>query len=175
MNEVVAIGRPEATEYAAYYEKYVSRVPETDLAAALARNGEETVALLRKIPESRADHRYAPGKWSIREVVQHLVDSERVFGFRAFWFARGSTSPLPGFEQDDFIRESPQATPLSALCDELGELRRSHVGFFSALPADAWTREGVASGNTFTVRAAAAIMIGHFRHHATILGERYGV
>lgn len=174
MNEAVVIGRPDAGEYAPYYEKYVSRVPEADLVETLARNGSETIAYLRKIPQSRAEHRYAPEKWSIRDVVQHVVDSERVFGFRAFWFARGSAAPLPGFEQDDFIRESPPATALAALCDELDLLRRSHVRFFSTLPAEAWSRTGTASGNPFSVRALAAIMIGHFRHHAAVLGERYG-
>jgi len=175
VNEIVAIGRPGADEYAPYYEKYVSRVPEEDLASALAHNGAETLSRLRGIPESRADHRYAPEKWSIRQVVQHVVDTERVFGFRAFWFARGAAGPLPGFEQDDFVREAPPETPLAALCDELDPIRRSHVRFFSALPPEAWSRTGIASGNPFSVRALAAIMIGHFRHHAAVLSERYGV
>jgi hypothetical protein len=170
-----ATQRPSTAEYAAFYEKYVSRVPETDLVHALASDREALLGLIRSIPESRAGHRYAPDKWSIREVFQHVADSERVFGFRAFWFARNGGAELPGFEQDDFIRASPGETSLSDLADELDHLRRSHLAFFEALGPDAWTRKGVASGNPISVRALAAIMVGHSRHHATILSERYGI
>jgi hypothetical protein len=101
-----AIARPDASEYPPYYERYVSRVPESDLLAALAADRSATLDLLRSVPESRADDRYEPGKWSIREVVQHVLDAERVFGFRAFWFARNPGTSLPGFEQDGAGRDA---------------------------------------------------------------------
>jgi hypothetical protein len=171
----VAIGRPEASEYVSYYEKYVSRVPETDLVAALSRDAETTGALLRSIPESRAEHRYEAGKWSIRQVFQHVVDAERVFGFRALWFARNAGSAQPGMEQDDFMKASPAATPLASLASEFDLVRQGHILFFSGLDPEAWTRSGIASGNTFSVRALAAILVGHTRHHGSVLRERYGV
>jgi hypothetical protein len=168
-------GRPEPSEYVPYYERYVSRVPEPDVLAALAADRSATIELLGSIPESKADHRYEPGKWSIREVLQHMVDTERVFGFRAAWFARSPGSSLPGFEQDDFVRTAPPKTTLSTLVSEFDHLRQGHVLFLSALEPNAWTRSGVASGSPVTVRALAAILAGHSRHHAAVLRERYGV
>ena len=173
--QTAAAGRPEPSEYAPYYERYVSRVPEPDLVAALAADRSSVVEIFRPVPESRAEHRYAPGKWSIRQVLQHLVDSERVFGFRAFWFARDAGTPLPGFEQDDFMKTAPPTAPLSALLSEFDHLRQGHVQLFAALEPEAWTRAGVASGNSVSVRALAAIIAGHSRHHAAVLRERYGV
>jgi hypothetical protein len=169
----VVLGRPEPSEYAAYYEKYVSRVPEEDLAAALENDRRAIMELLRPIPESRAGHRYDPAKWSIREVVQHVVDSERVFGFRGFWFARNAGDSLPGFEQDDVMRSAPPGTPLADLVAELDHVRSGHVRFFRALDPEAGNRSGIASGNPVSVRAIAAIIVGHSRHHAAILRERY--
>jgi hypothetical protein len=166
------IGRPEASEYAPYYERYVSKVSEHDLAAALESDREEMLSLLRSIPESRAEHRYEPGKWSIREVAQHVLDTERVFGFRAFWFARGIAAPLPSFEQDDAMKEAP-ASPLSAIAAEFDRVRQGHILCLRALDPAAWMRTGVASGNPVSVRGLVAIMIGHSRHHAGILRERY--
>jgi hypothetical protein len=133
------------------------------------------LALIRSIPEGRADHRYAPDKWSIRQVFHHVIDTERVFGFRAFWFARGGGAELPSFEQDDFIKGVPARQPLASLAAEFDHLRQSHIDFFRALEPEAWRRSGIASGNPFTVRALAAIIVGHSRHHAAVLRERYGV
>jgi hypothetical protein len=172
MNAAV-LGRPEPTEYAPYYEKYVSRVPEDDLVAALERDREAMLSLLRSIPEVRAGHRYEPGKWSIREVVQHVVDSERVFGFRAFWFARKAGDALPGFEQDDVMRSAPADGSLADVAGEFDDVRSGHIRFFRALEPEAWARSGKASGNLISVRAVAAIVAGHCRHHAAILEERY--
>lgn len=167
------IGRPEASEYVAYYEKYVSKAPEEDLAAALENDRKEMLSLVGSIPESRADHRYEPGKWSIREAVQHVVDTERVFGFRAFWFSRGISLSLPSFDQDDAVKGAPAATRLSGVAAEFDRVRQGHVLLFRALEPQAWTRTGVASGNPVSVRALAAIIVGHCRHHAGILRERY--
>lgn len=173
--DTAATERPSPTEYAPYFERYISRVPETHLVDALASDREALLDMLRSIPESRAAHRYAPDKWSIREVAQHIADSERVFGFRAFWFARSGGAELPGFEQDDFIRTAPRDSSLASLAGELDHLRRGHVAFFEALEPEAWTRKGVASGNPVSVRALAAILVGHSRHHAAVLRERYGI
>ena len=171
----VEIGRPEASEYVSYYDRYVSRVPETDLVDALVRDAGTTLSLLRSIPESRADYRYEAGKWSIRQVFQHIVDAERVFGFRALWFARNAGTPQPGMEQDDFVKGAPASPPLASLAAEFEHVRQGHILFFSALDPEAWMRTGVASGNTFTVRALAAILVGHTRHHGTVMRERYGL
>jgi len=172
MNLLVT-GRPDPSEHAPYYEKYTARVPEENLVAALSTDRDALLALIRSIPEPRADHRYAPDKWSIRQVFQHLVDSERVFGFRAFWFARKAPSELPSFEQDDFIKGTSSRQPLASIAAEFEHLRRSHIDFFQALEPEAWRRSGIASGNAFTVRALAAILVGHSRHHAAVLRERY--
>ncbi len=169
----VILGRPEPSEYAPYYERYVSRVPEEDLTAALESDGSAIMDLLRPIPESRAGHKYDPAKWSIRQIVQHVVDSERLFGFRAVWFARNAGDSLPGFEQDDVMRSAPSATPFADLVSELDAVRSGHVRFFRALEPAAWSRSGSASGNLVSVRALAAIIVGHARHHAAILEERY--
>lgn len=171
----VASGHPEPSEHAAYYAKYTILVPEEDLLAALSSNREEVLSLLRSIPEARAEHRYEPGKWSIREVIEHVVDTERVFGFRAFWFARSAQTELPGFEQDDFIRAGSAKASLDALREEFDHVRQGHIAFFDALDGPAWRRSGVASGNRITVRALAAILTGHTRHHARILRDLYGV
>lgn len=174
MNEL-AIGKPAESEYAPFYANYVSKVPEPDLLGALERDREEMLSLLRSIPGSRADHRYEPGKWSIREAVQHVVDAERVFGFRAFWFARSMGTPLPSFEQDDAVKGAPGATPLADVVSEFDRVRQGHVLLFRALAPEAWRRSGVASGKSVSVRALAAIIVGHCRHHAGILRQRYGV
>ena len=171
----IATTRPAPSEYAPYYERYVSRVPESDLVGALSADHEAFLALIRSIPESRSEHRYATDKWSIRQVVQHVVDSERVFGFRAFWFARHGGTELPGFEQDDFIKEAPAGESLGSLAAEFDHVRRGHRIFFEALPPEVWSRTGVASGNRISVRAIAAILVGHARHHAGVLHERYGI
>lgn len=170
---IAAIGRPAESEYAPYYAAYVANVPEPDLLGALEDDRVAMLSLLRSIPESRAEHRYEPGKWSIRQAAQHVVDTERVFCFRAFWFAREIPSPLPSFEQDDAVKSAPSATPLADIASELERVRQANILFFRALEPDAWMRSGTASGKTFTVRALAAIAVGHSRHHAAILRERY--
>ena len=165
-------GRPDSIEYAPYYEKYVSLVPESDLVLALETQLPAALALVRSIPDSKAGHRYEPGKWTVAEVLRHVVDSERVFGFRAFWFARGA-GELPGFEQDDFARATPPDPDLRGLAAELEHVRKAHVLLFGKLDSEAWQRRGIASGNPVTVRALAAILVGHLRHHEKVLRERY--
>lgn len=166
--------RPEGTEAAEYYFKYIELVPEGDICAILSEQLPETLALLRRIPEAESGRRYAADKWSIREVVGHLVDTERLFAFRAFWFARGFDSPLPSFDQNVAVQHaSADERSWSSLVDEFRAVRSATLAFFQHLPEDAWLRRGIASDNPFTVRALAYIAAGHVIHHARILNERY--
>ena len=169
-----APARPEANEYAAYYEKYVSLVPEGEVIETLERQIEETRALLNDIPEERGGHRYEEGKWSIKEIVGHLIDGERVFAYRALRFARNDSTPLPGFEQDDYVRAANfDARTLKDLAGEFEAVRRSTVAFLRSLDAAAWLRRGKANESEASVRALAHIIAGHEAHHVKILRERY--
>lgn len=166
--------RPTASEYAEYYEKYVSLVPETDILQVLRAQREIVHDLISGIPTAQETFRYAPGKWSIRELLGHINDAERVFGFRAFAFAHGDAAPLPGFDENDYVRESNfNQTPLPELLAHFILLRQANSLLLEQLQAEAWTMSGVASDNPITVRALAWIIAGHVRHHLNILQERY--
>jgi hypothetical protein len=169
-----AIGRPAPTEHAPYYEKYVSLVPEGDIVSTLGSQAQTTLSLLGSIPEAQADSRYAPDKWSIKEVVGHVIDCERIFAYRALRFARNDPTPQPGFEQDDYVRNAAFAgIPLTDLAAEFECLRRASVYMFKSLTADAWLRSGSANGADVSVRALAHIIAGHELHHVGILRARY--
>lgn len=134
----------------------------------------ETQALLKGAPASIATHRYAPDKWSVNQMIGHVIDAERIFAARALRFSRNDPTPLPSFEQDDYVRNSDaDKYPLRELVEELEAVRRSTVFFFQHLEDDAWMRSGTASGATVTVRALAFIIAGHELHHRAILQERY--
>ncbi len=166
--------RPDRTEAAPYYFTYIDQVPDGDVCEQLVTQLPVVVGLLRTIPDARSLDRYAPGKWTIREVVNHLTDCERLFAGRAFWFARGLESPLPSFDQEvaaSAARADERSWP--ELIAELEAVRGATVAFFRSLPAEAWDRRGTASDNVFTVRACAFLCIGHVAHHAAILRERY--
>jgi len=168
------INRPDETEYQAYYGKYVSLVQGDDIVAALSGQISETLALLRSVPESQAGFRYADGKWSIKELVGHMIDGERIFAYRALRFARNDRTPLPGFEQDDYIRHASfDACSLGDLIAEFESVRQSTLFLFRHLDAEAWRRRGVASENEVSVRALAYIIAGHELHHAGVLRDRY--
>ena len=168
------ITAPDRTEAAEYYFTYINQVPAGDILQVLEGQAGETLALLRSISEERSEHRYAPDKWSIREVIGHVNDTERLFVFRAFWFARGFDSALPSFDQNIAVSAAAaDARPLSSHVHEFQSVRASTLSFFQNLPADAWTRRGIASDNPFTVRALAYIAAGHVAHHVRILRERY--
>lgn len=168
--------RPDATEYAPFYAGYVARVPEGDVVSALRESGREIVAALGAIPESRGGFRYAPEKWSVREVVGHLVDAERIFCYRALRLARADATPLPGFEENDFVRNAgSDARTLADLVDELRIVREGTVRLFDSFPDDAWERRGVVNGREVSVRALAYITAGHARHHLGVLRERYSI
>lgn len=166
--------RPQRGDVADYYFTYIDQVPDGDIVGLLDAQGRDAVAALRAIPEARSLHRYAPGKWSIKDVVNHLSDCERLFVARAFWFARGFDTALPSFDQDVAVASArADDRPWPDLVDEFAAIRASTTPFFGALTADAWTRRGIASGNPFTVAALAFMCVGHVAHHMTILRERY--
>ncbi len=168
------MNRPDRSEAAEYYLTYINQVPAGDIGQILEAQEPDSVQLLRGIQEERSLHRYAPGKWSIREVVSHMNDTERMFVFRALWFARGFDSPLPSFDQDIAIRGAvADDRPLSSHVEEFRAVRAATLALFRHLPTDAWMRRGIASGNPFTVRALAYITAGHVAHHVRLLRERY--
>ncbi len=166
------LDRPVAGEYASFYAGYVSSVPDGDLLALLERD--ETRRLLGSVTDAVARHRYAPGKWSIKEVVGHIADTERVMSYRALRFGRGDQTPLAGFEQEDFVRGAAwDDVPLAVLLDDLSAVRHATVSLFRGFSDEALARQGTANGTPVTVRALAAIITGHERHHLRIVRERY--
>jgi hypothetical protein len=165
--------RPDRSEYADFYHTYVGVVPDGDIVQTLRAQLTETERLLRDASEGRADFRYAPGKWTLKEVVGHLVDAEWVFTVRALHFARGDTQPLPGMDQEEFAARASFAQPLPVLVEQLRSLRAASVLFFEALTDAEWNRTGNASGCDFTVRSIAWIIAGHELHHRKVLAERY--
>ncbi|MCM3900918.1 MAG: DinB family protein [Pyrinomonadaceae bacterium] len=172
MNE--NIGKPDTTEYLPYYGRYVSLVPDGDILTVLGEQAEETAGLLNSIPESRANFRYAPDKWSIKELVGHLIDCERIFAYRALRFARNDQTPLSGFEQDDYVSNASfDSCRLADLSSELRSVRQSTILLFKHLDTNAWMRSGLANDSEASVRALAHIIAGHELHHRQILRTRY--
>jgi hypothetical protein len=168
--------RPTETDFAPFYARYVALVPETDILEVLEQQAEEIRRLAGSVPAGRETHRYAEGKWSIREVLGHLVDGERVFGYRAFCISRGEAAALPSFDENQYVAAArSDATPLRELADELALVRRSNLVVLRRLEPREWARVGTASGRPVTVRALAWVMAGHPRHHVLILRERYGL
>jgi uncharacterized damage-inducible protein DinB len=170
------IAKPDASEYAPYYGRYLDLVPDGDILGTLASQIGGTLADLRKISEADTLKRYADGKWSVREVLGHMIDTERIFAYRALRFARNDRTPLPGFEQDEYIPAAQfDRRPWAGLLEEFEAVRRSNLLMFRGLGEEAWTRQGVACGNPMTVRAAAYVIAGHELHHMRVLHEKYGV
>jgi hypothetical protein len=168
--------RPLPAESAPYFAKYINLVPDGDIVETLERQRAATLPLLQGISGQQSLHRYAADKWSIREVLGHISDTERVFSYRALVFARGDQSPLPSFEQDDYIRGAAfDRVPWADLMAEFEQVRRATIALFKGLTPEAWQRQGVASGNPMTARAAAWIIAGHELHHLAALRERYSI
>jgi hypothetical protein len=166
--------RPDRSEAADYYFKYIDLVPAGDIRATLETQRASMATLLEGIAPEKVDYRYEPDKWSVREVLGHLNDTERLFAFRAFWFARGFDTPLPSFDQHVAISHAGAAErPWKSLVEEFLSLRASTALFFRHLPADGWLRRGIASDCPFTVRALAFLGAGHVIHHVNILRDRY--
>ena len=166
--------RPSRDEAAEYYFKYIDLVPDGDIREILDDQRQETLNFLATIPASMADHRYAPDKWTVSEVVNHINDCERLFAMRAFWFAREFDSPLPSFEQEIAVQAARAARrPLNAHVHEFASIRSATIDLFRNMPEEGWLRRGIASENPFTVRALAFVAAGHVIHHTNLLRERY--
>lgn len=166
--------KPAKSEYLPYYDRYIGRVPEGDVLSTLEAQIADTLTLLRGLPASISSYRYAPDKWSVKEMVGHMIDSELIFANRALRFARNDATPIPGFEQDDYVRNSTyDAYPLGELADEFETVRRATIFLFRHMDEEAWTRRGIANNAEVSVRALAYIIAGHELHHREILETRY--
>ena len=168
------LGRPEPNEAASYYSTYIDRVTSDDIVDVLVKQLDEAYGFLSGISEEQSLHRYAPDKWSMRELLGHVNDGERVFMYRAMWFARGFEDALPSFDQEiGFKAAGSDNVSWADHVQEFNAIRSSTLSFFRNLPEEAWLRGGVASDNHVTVRAIAYIVAGHVDHHLAILRERY--
>jgi hypothetical protein len=173
-SETVVNIRPEAGEYAPYYDKYISLIAGDDILVNLEQQSLETAALLSVGKEAEGDFRYAAGKWSVKEVLGHVIDAERVFAYRALRIARNDQTPIEGFEQDDYVKYGPFGQcSLAALVEEFASVRKATLFLFRNLDDAAWVRRGVANKNEVSVRAIAYIIAGHELHHRRILQEKY--
>ena len=166
--------RPAADEHHPYYSKYIDLVPESDAIEALEHQLADMLPLLRGLTEAQGSLRYAPGKWSIKQVLGHVIDGERVFAYRALRFGRNDSTPLPGFDENPYAEAAESdARTVASLVGELESLRRSNIAMYAGMPAEAWARRGAANDNPVSVRALAFITAGHGWHHIGIIRERY--
>lgn len=166
--------KPTGDEYDASYQEYVDLVPEKDVLGSLSTQIEETLSLIEPLGDDGALKRYAPGKWSVKEVLGHMIDTERAFATRAMWFARGQRGPLASFDQEAFVAGAHfDARSLDSLAGEWRLLRKANVALLKSLEASAWDRSGIASDAECSVRAIVWIIAGHELHHRQVLRERY--
>ena len=170
----LTIARPEPGEYAPYYDRYISLVPGSDILAALDSQRRQMLILLCGRDDADGDFRYTPDKWSAKEVLGHVCDSERIFAYRALRIARADRTPMEGFEQDDYVKFGPFGQrSLASLVEEFDSVRKASIALFRGLDEPAWTRRGVANKNEVSVRGLAYIVAGHEVHHRRILEEKY--
>ena len=172
---MITTTRPGVGEHAPSFADYVDRIADDeDIVPVLVTQLDQVLARLGRVPEARGDHRYAPEKWSIKEIVGHLCDTERVFAYRALRIGRGDGTPLPSFNDQAYVAEVRAGDrTLADLTAEWGDVRRATIALFRNLPAEAWQRRGIASDQPISVRALAYIIAGHVRHHLQTLEERY--
>ncbi len=169
------VGRPDLSEFAPFYAGYIERVTEEPL-VALERQADATASILRRIPAASSGHRYADGKWTVREMIGHMADTERIMSYRALRIARGDGTPLPGFDEGAYAKTAgADARDWPDLVQDLSVVRSATVALFRSFDADAWRRSGVANGAAISVRALGHIIVGHERHHLHILQSRYGL
>ncbi len=169
------ISKPRTGEFAPYASMYIDLLPDDGrVLEHLKSNFEQVRRLVLSLAEERLSYRYAPGKWSIREILVHIVDDERIYAYRALRFARGDRAELPGFEQDDYAETSgADERPLASIFNEYETVRLSTVALFEGLPEEALERSGAADGKVMSVRAAAYHIAGHELHHLNVIRERY--
>jgi uncharacterized damage-inducible protein DinB len=168
------IPRPEPCEYAPYYDRYISLVRGSDILTTLESQRRQMLLLLSCRGDSEGDFRYAPDKWSAKEVLGHVCDSERIFAYRALRISRGDRTPIEGFEQDDYVRNGPfQSRPLAELIEDYIAVRHATLTLFRNLDEQASLRQGIANKNEVSVRAIAYLIAGHELHHRRILEEKY--
>jgi uncharacterized damage-inducible protein DinB len=172
----VAILRPQADEAAPFYHGYIARVTDDDLGAQLEQQIHQVEQLFENVTDSAALARYAEGKWSIKEILGHLIDTERIFSYRLLRIARGDTTPLSGFDENAYVPEGRfDERPLPMLLAELRAVRLSTIALIEGLPEESWARRGSANGKPISARALAYIIVGHLAHHLGTLRERYGL
>ena len=165
---------PEADEYNPYYQKYIERVPRGDFIEILARQADETLSILRAIPDNAADYAYAEGKWTIKELVGHVCDAERIFSYRLLRIGRGDRTPLPGFDENAYAPAGQFGErTFASLTEEFAAIRAATIALVAGLPSEGWLRTGTASDFTVSARAIAYIIAGHELHHRAVLMERY--
>ncbi|HET9407361.1 MAG TPA: DinB family protein [Candidatus Sulfotelmatobacter sp.] len=168
------IARPQADEYAPYYERYISLAPEGDILGTLDEQRKQMLLILSGRSEADGDFRYAPEKWSAKEVLGHLCDTERVFAYRALRISRGDKTPMEGFDQDDYVRNGPFARrSLGEVIEDYIAVRRATLSLFRNLDETMWSQRGVANKFEVTVRALAYIVAGHELHHRGVLESKY--
>jgi uncharacterized damage-inducible protein DinB len=169
------LGRPDTSEYPPYAAVYVNLVVGDQILPILAAQLEQSTALLKSVDDRRAsEFAYAPGKWTIKQILGHIIDTERIFGYRALCVARNDVTPLPGFEQDDYVAAGFfNERSLNSLIDEYRAVRQSTIALFQNLPQQAWLRQGIANKYSVTVRGLAFLAAGHELHHVKILREKY--
>ena len=173
---MIDAGRPEADEYDPAFAGYVARLDEDEsVVAVLSQQIEGVPRRFDSAPETRGDYRYAPGKWSIKEVIGHLSDTERVFAYRALRFGRGDEAGLPGFDDQSYVaRMKAEGLSLADVVQDWLAVRTATLTLFRNFPAAAWQRRGTASGHAISVRALAYVIAGHTRHHLEVIDGRYG-
>lgn len=168
------IARPESGEYAPYYDRYISLVQGDNILETLDELRRQFVLMMSGRSEEEGNFRYAPGKWTVKELIGHLNDTERIFAYRALRIARGDQTPIEGFEQDDYVRSADfNARSLEEMVEDYIAVRRATLSLLRNLSPEAWTRKGIANNNEVTVRAIAYTLAGHDLHHRRILEERY--
>ncbi len=168
------MSKPDLSEIPSFYQNYVMAVEYDDLTKGLVISGNETTDLLKSIPEASGDYRYEEDKWTIKQVVAHMIDAERVFAYRALTFSRNDKTSLPGFEQNDWaVETNAENRKLYRLMEEFNNVRASTIDLFGSFTSEMLNRTGIASGNSMSVNAIGFILLGHEIHHRNILNDRY--
>lgn len=168
--------RPEPNEYGEFYQGYIDMVSTDNVLEHLVQQGQKTYALIQKLTPKEASHRYAEGKWSVKEVIGHLIDTERIMAYRALCISRGERSPLPGYDQDTYVKEAHfENRDIQSLSTEYDALRNANVSLFNSFGEEQILRKGTANDQTVSVRALAYIIAGHELHHLKLLEEKYGI